>query len=86
MNKILKAVTNLHLLDVSVCGAMMVTGFAIACKAIPDIDPFWGMWAMILGVAMLFCLVGEELDLLHQPKQLTRAEILLSLPRNRRIR
>ncbi|MHB8830760.1 MAG: hypothetical protein ACYC44_01440 [Patescibacteria group bacterium] len=86
VQNIVKAITNLHLLDVSVCGAVLVAGFAVACKAIPEINPFWGMLAMMLGAAMLFCLVGEELDLLHQPKQLTRAEILLSLPRNRRIR
>ncbi len=86
MKNVIKAITNLHLLDVSICGAVLVAGFAVACKAIPEINSFWGMLAMLLGAVMLFCLVGEELDLLRPKPQLTKAEILLSLPRNKRIR
>lgn len=86
MKNIVKAVTNLHLMDVSVCGAVLVAGFAVACKAVPEISPFWGMLAMLLGAAMLFCLVGEELQNQEPKPQLTKAEILLSLPRNKRIR
>jgi len=82
VKNIIKAITNLHLLDVSVCGAVLVAGFAVACKAIPEINPFWGMLAMMLGAAMLFCLVGEELEKRTPKPQMTKAEILLSLPRN----
>lgn len=84
MRNIIKAVSNLHV-DVSLCGAVMVAGFAVACKAIPEINPFWGALAMVLGASILYCLVGEELESRVPKPQLTRAEILLNLPRNRRM-
>jgi len=83
VKNILKAVTNVHLLDVSVCGAVMVAGFVVACKAITDINPFWGMLAMLLGASMLFCVIAEQIDL--RKPQPAKARSVLDLPRNRRM-
>lgn len=81
MKNILKAVTKLHLLDVSVCGAVMVAGFVVACKAVADINPSWGMLAMVLGASMLFCVIAEEID----RQKPAKARSVLDLPRNRRM-
>lgn len=86
VTNVFKAIINVHLLDVSVCGAVMLAGFVVACKAIADVNPFWGMLAMILGASMLFCVIGEELDLHQQQKhQMLRPRSILDLPRNRRM-
>jgi hypothetical protein len=86
VKNIIKAITNLYIQDVSISGAVIAVGFAVACKAIPEINPFWGMLGMLLGAAILFSLVGEELERQAPKPQPTKAEILLSLPRNKRIR
>jgi len=81
VKNISNAIRNLHVWDVAICGAVIVAGFAVACKAIADINPFWGMLAMVLGASMLFCVIAEEID--HQKP--AKARSILDLPRNRRM-
>ncbi len=83
MKNILKTIANLHLMDVAVCAAVIVAGFVVANKAIEDINPFWGMLAMLLGASMLFCVIAEEIDS-HKP-QPAKVRNILDLPRNRRM-